>query len=84
MARGAAYAKKSQYARSIADYKELIRRDPGNAVSFAARGAAYYHLGNSYSAIVDFDDVIRIDPDYTWAINKRADIIARELAGGNV
>ena len=48
--RGIAYYKKREYDKAIADFSEVIKRDPHFA-------EAYYNRGNAYWDKVDFDHV---------------------------
>jgi tetratricopeptide (TPR) repeat protein len=80
--RGSAYLMKGQSNRAIIDYDQAIKLNPKDADCFASRGRAYENKGDSARAIADLAEAIRLNPNYTWAINNRAKIVAREKLWG--
>ncbi|HEX5689475.1 MAG TPA: tetratricopeptide repeat protein, partial [Roseiflexaceae bacterium] len=70
--RGNAYYSQRDYARAIADYEEIMRLDPQNALAFASRGNAYFVQRDYARAIADYDEATRIDPQNAIAFYNRA------------
>jgi tetratricopeptide (TPR) repeat protein len=71
--RGAAYQRKSDYDRAIADFDQAIRLDPNDAFATAynSRGNAYNAKGDYDRAIADFDQAIRLHPNLVASYNNR-------------
>ncbi len=69
--RGTAYYGKGQLDLAIADYDQVIRLDPGNAVAYNNRGYARDRLGQTDDAIADYDHAVRLDAGYALAFNNR-------------
>ena len=60
--RASAYAKKRELDRSIADYDEVIRRNPKYSVAYLHRGNAYKDKADFDRALEDYSKSIRLDP----------------------
>ena len=60
--RANAYSRKGEFDRSIRDYDEAIRLNPGFASAFYNRGNAFGNKGQIDRAIQDFDEAIRLNP----------------------
>ena len=69
--RGAAYDKKGDSDRAIADFDTAIELDPTNVDAYNNRGAAYDKKDDSDRAIADFDTAIELDPTNVDAYNNR-------------
>jgi tetratricopeptide (TPR) repeat protein len=48
--------------QTIADFGELIRRDPGNATFYVARAKAFEQTKEYDRTIADCNEAIRLDP----------------------
>ena len=48
-----AYAKNAEYTKAIADYNEVIQRDPEHAEAYRSRGEAWQHLKEQEKADAD-------------------------------
>ncbi len=68
--RGLDFMSQKKYTEAIADFTEVIRLDPKNAMAYNNRGA-YYSLQKYTEAIADFTEAIRLDPKYAEAYNDR-------------
>jgi tetratricopeptide (TPR) repeat protein len=55
----------------IADYSEIIQRDPRDAVAYNNRGYAYSTLERYPEALVDLSRAIALDPGFAMAHNNR-------------
>ncbi|MBA7715772.1 hypothetical protein ES703_124830 [subsurface metagenome] len=53
--RAAAYLKKGDYDRAIADYTKMIELDPKWALDYTYRGDAYKEKGDSTRAEADYN-----------------------------
>src|SRR5215831_17853596 len=66
-ARGAAFARKDQLDRAIADYDAALRLDPTLADIFNARGELWWRKGERRKALSDFGDALKLNPDHPMA-----------------
>src|SRR4051794_2474522 len=62
-ARGAAYGKKGNYQKALADLNEAISFDPRNARAFVNRGVVHARLGDLAAARRDFEAALRLQPE---------------------
>jgi tetratricopeptide (TPR) repeat protein len=76
MNRGAAYARKSQYDRAVADYSAAIRSDPKNPKAYRGRANAYARMSKFDQAIDDADRAIKLDAAPAMSYNLRGLIYA--------
>src|SRR5262249_48969062 len=60
--RGAAYARKDDNDRAIADFNRAIQLDPKNAQAYIQRGGTYSVKGDEDRAIADYNQAIKLDP----------------------
>jgi tetratricopeptide (TPR) repeat protein len=67
LARAAAYDRKQQYDRAIADYGTALRLDPAQADAFNHRGEVWRKKGDRPRALADFGAAIRINPEHSSA-----------------
>jgi tetratricopeptide (TPR) repeat protein len=67
LARAAAYDRKQQYDRAIADYDTALRLDPTQADAFNDRGEVWRKRGDRPHALADFGAAIRLDPEHSAA-----------------
>jgi tetratricopeptide (TPR) repeat protein len=67
LARAAAYDRKQQYDRAIADYDTALRLDPAQADAFNHRGEVWRKRGDRPHALADFGAAIRLNPEHTSA-----------------
>ena len=65
---GAAYARKGDLERAVADYTEVIRLSPSFAPAYVNRGVCYTRGGKHDEAISDYTEAIRLDPAIARAI----------------
>lgn len=70
--RGIAYVNHGKYQEAIADFNEVLRRNPNDAGTFVNRGNAHRFLGQDQQAIEDYTQAIRIDAKHFLARNNRA------------
>src|SRR5262249_37764689 len=61
-----------RHDEAVADFSELIRRDPNVAVVYQVRGQAYLDQQDYDRAVADFDEAIRLDADDPEGHNRRA------------
>ena len=67
--RGNAYKSNGDYDRAIADYTEVIRRQPDSTIAYNNRGNAY-EAGAYYTrAIADYEKALQINSGDQWARN---------------
>jgi tetratricopeptide (TPR) repeat protein len=72
--RGASLDALGQGDRALADYNEVIRADPGQAMAYFARGILLATRKRAYlRAIADFDRVLALQPDNVEALIRRGD-----------
>ncbi|MBN3897195.1 MAG: tetratricopeptide repeat protein [Nostoc sp. NOS(2021)] len=57
------YSDRGDYRRAIADYDQVLRLNPKNAVAYALQGLNYQRRGDNQAAIKDFNSAVRIDPN---------------------
>ncbi|MHC5594492.1 MAG: tetratricopeptide repeat protein [Nostoc sp.] len=57
------YSDRGDYRRAIADFDQVLRLNPKNAVAYALRGLNYQRRGDNQAAIKDFNSAVRIDPN---------------------
>lgn len=69
--RGKAYNLKNDVDHAIADFNEVIRRNPQHLKAFLERGAAYRVKRQYERALADFNHVIELNSNYTEAYNTR-------------
>jgi tetratricopeptide (TPR) repeat protein len=67
LARAAAYDRKQQYDRAIADYDTALRLDPAQADAFNYRGEVWRRKGDRPHALADFGAAIRLNPEHSPA-----------------
>ena len=67
IARAAAYERKEQIDRAIADYDLALRLDPELADVFNARGELWRKKGDRPRALADFGAAIRLNPNHAAA-----------------
>jgi hypothetical protein len=71
-----AYAKKSDYARSLADCERAVQRDPQSALAVCWRGWVRLLSGNRDAATPDFERAILLDPNLASAYRGRGLVYA--------
>jgi|ERR1035437_1766271 lipoprotein NlpI len=76
--RGNAYRHMGDFDRSIQDYDQAVRLNPGSAPAFDNRGLAYTLKGDYDRAIADFDQALLLNPSNTTAYNNRAAVYMRK------
>jgi tetratricopeptide (TPR) repeat protein len=67
LARAAAYDRRQQYDRAIADYDTALQLDPAQADAFNRRGEVWRKKGERPHALADFGAAIRLDPEHSPA-----------------
>jgi tetratricopeptide (TPR) repeat protein len=67
LARAAAYDRKQQYDRAIADYDTALQLDPAQADAFNHRGELWRKKGDRPRALADFGAAIRLNPEHSPA-----------------
>jgi tetratricopeptide (TPR) repeat protein len=67
LARAAAYDRKQQYDRAIADYDTALRLDPAQPDAFNHRGEVWRKKGDRPHALADFGTAIRLNPEHSPA-----------------
>jgi tetratricopeptide (TPR) repeat protein len=67
LARAAAYDRKQQYDRAIADYDTALQLDPAQADAFNHRGEVWRKKGDRPHALADFGAAIRLNPEHSTA-----------------
>ena len=67
LARAAAYDRKQQYDRAIADYNTALQLDPAQADAFNDRGEVWRKKGDRRHALADFGAAIRLNPEHSVA-----------------
>ena len=72
MARGDAYGRSGEFARSLADLNRVIVLAPDNAGAHVLRGLVNSRRGDSQSAATDYDAALALDPRNMDALVNRA------------
>ncbi len=67
IARAAAWGRKYEIDRAIADYDTVLRLDPTLADVFNTRGELWRRKGDRPKALADFGAAIRLDPQHAAA-----------------
>jgi tetratricopeptide (TPR) repeat protein len=67
LARAAAYDRRQQYDRAIADYDIALQLDPAQADAFNHRGEVWRRKGDRPHALADFAAAIRLNPEHSSA-----------------
>jgi tetratricopeptide (TPR) repeat protein len=67
LARAAAYDRKQQYDRAVADYDTALQLDPAQADAFNRRGEVWRKKGDRPHALADFGAAIRLNPEHSSA-----------------
>ena len=75
--RGLSHQRTSQYKEAIADYDEVLKRDPAFGSALTNRGKVYFSLGDLERALADLDQAIATDPKDYKAYGTRALIYER-------
>jgi tetratricopeptide (TPR) repeat protein len=89
LARAAAYDRKQQYDRAIADYDTALQLDPAQADAFNHRGEVWRKKGDRPHALADFGAAIRLDPEHSSArgnyksLAQELELIGAQMAVGN-
>ncbi len=76
--RGIAHAEKGRNDLAIADFDQVLQRDPGSIFALNNRGAAYARKGDYDRAIEDFDQAIGLNPRYAITFNNRGIAYAKK------
>jgi tetratricopeptide (TPR) repeat protein len=76
--RGIAHAEQGQNDLAIADFDQVLHRDPGSIFALNNRGAAYARMGDYDRAIEDFDQAIGLNPRYAITFNNRGIAYAKK------
>jgi len=77
--RGVAYLKLKNYDKAIADFDEVIRLGPNDAVAYALRGSAYQSRGQLGVAVADLERAIQLNPELAREVNPQLAAIKFEL-----
>ena len=72
--RGNAYREKGDLDRSLSDFSEAIRIDPGFALAMTNRGNVYRAKGDFQSALADYNEAIRLDAGISKAFANRGSL----------
>jgi tetratricopeptide (TPR) repeat protein len=89
LARAAAYDRKQQYDRAIADYDTALQLDPAQADAFNHRGEVWRKKGDRPHALADFGAAIRLNPEHSTArgnyksLAQELELIGAQMAVGN-
>ncbi len=75
--RGQAFAKKENWQRAIADFTEVLRRDPENARAYADRGDAWHGKGDTYKAMADYNASLHLAIDATVYARRACEWLSR-------
>jgi tetratricopeptide (TPR) repeat protein len=88
LARAAAYDRKQQYDRAIADYDTALQLDPAQADAFNHRGEVWRKKGDRPHALADFGAAIRLNPEHSSAranyksLAQELELIVAQMAVG--
>lgn len=66
------YRQKGEVDLALADYDQIIERDPGNVNARLARASTYLQRRDNEAALADYDKAIELDPRSTYAYLGRA------------
>lgn len=69
--RAAAYNKKTEFDRAVADYSALMEFNPGNIFVYNFRAYSYFQLGELDRAIADYDRAIELNQRSRYAYLSR-------------
>jgi tetratricopeptide (TPR) repeat protein len=89
LARAAAYDRKQQYDRAIADYDTALQLDPAQADAFNHRGEVWRRKGDRPHALADFGAAIRLNPEHSSArgnyksLAQELELIGAQMAASN-
>jgi tetratricopeptide (TPR) repeat protein len=89
LARAAAYDRKQQYDRAIADYDTALQLDPAQADAFNHRGEIWRKKGDRPHALADFGAAIRLNPEHSAAranyksLAQELELLGAQMAVGN-
>ncbi len=70
--RGAAWLKKGEFDKALADCDEAIRLNPKHAMAHTNRGATWHKKGRYDKALADLDEAIRLEPGTALAYRNLA------------
>lgn len=85
LARAAAYDRKQQYDRAVADYDTALQLDPTQADAFNHRGEVWRRKGDRPRALADFGAAVRLDPEHSSARgNYKSLALELELIGAQI
>ena len=76
--RGAAYERKGDIDKAIADFTKAVEVNPKSARAYDFRGALYSKRNERDLAIADFEKAIAINPKYVNAYNNRGIVYGRK------
>jgi tetratricopeptide (TPR) repeat protein len=76
--RGTFFMQKEDWDRALADFSEVIRRDPRNASAYNRRGFVHLEKLAFDRAIADFDQAVRLNPRSEHNYNNRAYALIRK------
>jgi serine/threonine-protein kinase len=77
--RGRVYRRLGRYADALADFDELLRREPGREMGYYDRAGTYYRMGRYDEAVADCDRSLRLSPGQTDTLALRGNV--RRLKG---
>jgi tetratricopeptide (TPR) repeat protein len=89
LARAAAYDRKQQYDRAIADYGTALQLNPAQADAFNHRGEVWRKKGDRPHALADFGAAIRLNPEHSSArgnyksLAQELELIGAQMAVSN-
>jgi tetratricopeptide (TPR) repeat protein len=89
LARAAAYDRKQQYDRAIADYDTALQLDPAQADALNHRGEVWRKKGDRPHALADFGAAIRLNPEHSSAranyksLAQELELLGAQMAVGN-
>jgi Tfp pilus assembly protein PilF len=69
--RGAAYERKAEYDRALADYERVLVLEPQYLLAHYGRGVAYLKKGELTSAKAAFDNALTLNPEFIEALYSR-------------
>ena len=89
LARAAAYDRRQQYDRAIADYGTALQLDSAQADAFNHRGEVWRKKGDRPHALADFAAAIRLNPEHSSAranyksLAQELELLGAQMAVGN-